>query len=196
MATARLQTFLFADLVGFTALTELHGDDAAADLAVEFARSVARMAADHGVQLVKALGDAVMLRAAVSGDAIRLGLRINGELGGSGGFPPLRAGMHTGSAVERAGDWFGSGVNLAARVAGTARGGELLMTEASVAAAGKMTGVTMESLGPQLFRNVSAPVGIYSARHAAAEESEARVGEPVRLRPRLAPVALPAPAAG
>jgi adenylate cyclase len=194
MASTRLQTFLFVDMVGFTALTELHGDDTAADLAIRFAERVAAMAVDHGAQLVKTLGDAVMLRAERSSDAVRLGLGIQTAFESAGGFPPVRAGMHTGSAVERAGDWFGAAVNLAARVASTARSGELLMTESSVAAAGALDGVTLESLGAQVFRNVSAPVGVYSARAAARVSHEEPATEHLRLLPSLAP--LPATAAG
>jgi adenylate cyclase len=194
MAPTRLQTFLFVDMVGFTALTELHGDDTAADLAIRFAESVAAMAAHHGAQLVKTLGDAVMLRTDRSSEAVRLGLRIQSSFERSDSFPPVRAGMHTGTAVERAGDWFGAAVNLAARVASTARGGELLMTEPSLAAAGAMDGIAVESLGPQVFRNVSAPVGVYSARAAACPEQEEPRSEPLRLLPPFQPV--PATAAG
>ena len=43
-------------------------------------------------------------------------------------FPVLRAGLHHGEAVERGDDVFGSGVNLAARVAAEARGGQVLAT--------------------------------------------------------------------
>ena len=48
----------------------------------------------------------------------------------------VRVGAHTGSAVQRDGDWFGAAVNLAARAAATAQRGEILMTEATRSAAG------------------------------------------------------------
>lgn len=181
-------------MVGFTALTELHGDDAAADLATRFAAEVAAMAAEHGAELVKALGDAVMVRADRCADALQLGLRLQSERSATLGFPPIRAGMHTGSAVERAGDWFGAAVNVASRVAASARGGELLMTEPSVAAAGRMKGMSIESLGPQLFRNVSSPVGVYSVRAASQTQSEAPATQQPRFVPSLVP--LPVPATG
>jgi adenylate cyclase len=44
-------------------------------------------------------------------------------------LPQIRAGLDTGPAVERGGDWFGSTVNTAARLAAAASPGELLMTE-------------------------------------------------------------------
>src|SRR5947209_906477 len=114
--TPRLHTFVFADLVGFTALTEDRGEEAAADLAFRLADDSARLSAEHGAEVVKSLGDAVMIRADNASDAVRLGLRLSSELRAADGYPPVHAGANTGVAVERGGDWFGAAVNLAARV--------------------------------------------------------------------------------
>lgn len=178
---SRCHTFLFADLVGFTAFTERHGDHAAADVAIRFAEASARLAHEHGVRLVKCLGDGVMLRGDDAGRVVRLGLLMQSELAEADGLPPIHAGAHTGCAVERGGDWFGSAVNLAARVSDAARGGELLLTEATVAAAGSLRDVELESLGPQLFRNVGQATGIYSARAAAPQQAR------LALEPRWSP---------
>ena len=179
MRHGRLHTFLFADLVGFTSLAELHGDDVAADVAVRFGAEAARMATEHGALLVKSLGDAVMIRADDAAEAVLLGARMHDELAAIPGMPPVHVGIHTGRAVERDGDWFGAAVNLAARVADAARGGELLMTEATVAAAGDIGGVELLCLGPQAFKNVSGPTSVYSARAVAREHA----GEVRDLRP-------------
>lgn len=56
-----MQTFLFADLAGFTALTEAHGDEHAADLAAEFCHTVRELLPERG-ELVKMIGDAAMVR--------------------------------------------------------------------------------------------------------------------------------------
>ncbi len=53
-------TFCFVDLAGFSALTEAHGDDAAADLAVRFTGLVTETLAENG-RLVKTIGDAVLV---------------------------------------------------------------------------------------------------------------------------------------
>jgi adenylate cyclase len=186
----RCHTFLFADLVGFTAYTETFGDDAAADVAIRFTEASAQLARDHGACLVKCLGDGVMLRGGDAGRTVELGLRMQSELAGVDGLPPIHAGAHTGCAVERGGDWYGSAVNLAARVADSARGGELLLTEATVAAAGQLEGVELEGLGPQLFRNVSQATAIYSARAAVQQPQRGRDLEALRpLRPLRASIA-------
>ena len=55
-------TFLFADLAGFTALTEAHGDRQAADVAAEFSAAVRRLLSSHQAEEVKTIGDALMIR--------------------------------------------------------------------------------------------------------------------------------------
>ena len=160
------QTFLFADLSGFTALTEAHGDEQAADLVGGFCVAVRQLLGGHQAQEVKTIGDALMLRTADAGAAIRLGLCIVHDVGARHGFPLVRVGMHTGPAVERGGDWFGATVNLAARVSAAAGGGEALLTEATKTAAGEVAGVELRERGRWPFRNVGAPVPVYAAiRH-------------------------------
>ena len=70
------QTFVFADLSGFTALTEAHGDEQAADLVGGFCGAVRRLLAAHQAQEVKTIGDALMLRSGDAAAPIRLGLCI------------------------------------------------------------------------------------------------------------------------
>jgi class 3 adenylate cyclase len=124
----RFHTFLFADLVGFAEFTFDHGDDRGADLAVSFHERICGLAAEFGCDVVKAIGDGVMVRSENAEAAVTLATRIL-ALADSDGFPPARVGLDTGPAVERKGDWFGSTVNTAARVATVAGSGELLMTE-------------------------------------------------------------------
>ena len=96
-------TFLFADLAGFTALTETHGDAAAADLVADFCELARGELAAHGAEEVKLLGDAILFRVLDPGAAIRLGLTLSARVAATQEMLSLRVGMHTGSAVERAG---------------------------------------------------------------------------------------------
>ncbi len=156
-------TFLFADLAGFTALTEAMGDRDAAELAGEFCDDVRELLPEYRAQEVKAIGDALMIRGDQASQAIELGLRVVHEVGGKHFFPTVRVGMHTGSAVERNGDWFGATVNVAARVSGIARGGEVLVTEATREAAAGVRDVDFQERGRQALRNVEEPVLLYAA---------------------------------
>ena len=174
-----MQTFLFADLAGFTAMTEAHGDEEAADVAGQFCRDVRQLLPGQDAEVVKTIGDAVMVRVGDPSSAIRLGLRIVSELGRRHGSLAIRVGMHTGDAVEREGDWFGASVNLAARVSAQAAGGEVLLTDATRIAAGDHVGYELSGRGRMAMKNVSEPVVVFAAHPAGPETSEGVSIDPV-----------------
>jgi class 3 adenylate cyclase/YHS domain-containing protein len=153
------QTFVFADLAGYTALTEAHGDDQAADEAAEFCEAVRELLPDHGAEEVKAIGDAVLLRASNPALAAGLAERIVCGYGARHRGLGVRVGLHTGTAVRRGDDWFGSAVNVASRVADATRAGEVLCTEATRAAIGPA--VPVRDRGQWIFKNLARPVTVY-----------------------------------
>ena len=160
-------TFLFTDLVGFTALTEARGDDGAAEVALEFYGRVRRLLPSHGAEEVKTIGDALMLRCGDARLAIRLGLRIVDQLEQVPGFPPVRVGMHTGPAVTRDSDWYGTTVNVAARLCAATGGGQVLVSEATGRAAGRLRGIELGDSELHWLKNVRDPI---PARLAYAHE--------------------------
>lgn len=152
-------TFAFVDLAGFTALTAAHGDRDAIALIDRFEDKVTTsLTADD--QLVKTIGDAVMLRFATVASAIAGTARIFDRCMSETGFPVPRAGLHHGPAVARGTDWYGATVNLAARVTGQAHGGQLLATSL-VAETARSDGVVVTALGPFHLRNVPVPVELF-----------------------------------
>jgi adenylate cyclase len=161
--SATAATFLFADIAGFTALTEAHGDEEAARLAADFSAAVKAELPAGGDTHVKTIGDAVMLRLSEPAEAIQLGLRIVEGLLPEHGAPAVSVGLHHGPAVERDGDFFGASVNLAARVAAFAGGGEVLLTGETAALVPDLEGVLYESRGRQVLRNVREPVELFAA---------------------------------
>jgi class 3 adenylate cyclase len=166
-------TFVFADIAGFTALTEAHGDHDAATLVADFCQSVRAELPASGGSEVKTIGDAVMLAIPDPAEAILLGLRITHELMQGHGAPAVRVGLHHGPAVERDGDYFGAAVNLAARVSGQASGGEVLLTGQTAALAPELEGVLYEPRGRRELRNVREPVELFAAvRVGEADERE------------------------
>jgi adenylate cyclase len=162
-------TFVFADLAGFTALTEAHGDSSATAIAGDFAASVRRILADYDAEEVKTIGDEVMIRAADPATAVRLGRRIVGDLA-SHGSPPVRVGMHSGPAINRDGDWFGATVNLASRVADAAKPGEVLVTDETRRQLGDDggDGFDLEERGDWYFKNVPKPIPVYRVAELSA----------------------------
>lgn len=161
--TRPVHTFVFADLAGFTALTEAHGDDRAADLAADFYREIGQLLESCGGQEIKQLGDAVMLRLDDASQAVDLAVRVVEQSAIRHGALGVRVGMHTGPAVERNGDWFGAAVNLAARVAAHASSGEVLLTaDSKQAAARSLADRTLARRGAQRFKNVGEPTALWA----------------------------------
>jgi adenylate cyclase len=174
MASGR-HTFLFTDLVGFTALTAERGDDRAADVALEFYRRVRSLLSVHRAEEIKAIGDALMIRCEEPSLAIRLGLRIVSELDEDPDFPAVRVGVNTGTAVRREGDWYGAGVNVAARLCAAAGGGEVLVSEDTHEAAGPIGQVELGERRLHWLKNVTEPVAArLAAESECAEESRVR----------------------
>jgi adenylate cyclase len=124
---AQEMTICFADLVGFT---RLGGDVAATELG-SVAGKLAELAADvaeRPVRLVKTIGDAAMFVSPEPGAMVTAALALVDAVEAAE-LPSVRAGIACGSALQRAGDFYGHPVNLASRVTGIARPGSVLCTE-------------------------------------------------------------------
>jgi adenylate cyclase len=173
MATAE-QTFIFMDLVGFTALSAERGDDGAADVAFRFYDNVRPLLQQHRAEEIKTIGDAMMLRADDPHLAVCLGLRVVDRME-ERGLPPVRVGVHTGSAVCRDGDWYGSGVNVAARLCSAAGGGEVLVSESTRDAAGTLRDVKLGDRQLHWLKNVPEPVAARPAFQRECDERRPRI---------------------
>jgi len=172
-------TFVFADLAGFTALTEVHGDEHAADVATDFRDEVRRLLPLHMCEEVQPIGDALMMLAAEARRAVELGVCIVEEIGARHGFPVIRVGMHTGPVVRRGNDWFGSTINVAARVSAAAVGGEVLLTDATRAAAGTLEGIHLHERGRREFKNVRDPVLLFAAARGRSDSASGLPMDPI-----------------
>jgi adenylate cyclase len=192
---AGMHTFLFTDLVGFTALTAERGDDHAADVALDFSLRARELAEARGAQVVKTLGDGLMLRSPVACEGVHLGLEIVEGLAEVPGFPAIRVGIHTGPAVERQGDWFGSTVNIASRLCTAASGGEVLVSEATAHAAADLSEIRLGERRLHWLKNVTEPVAAHPAEPAPSltKRIAARLPDRLRCAPAASQVVLRRP---
>jgi adenylate cyclase len=155
----------FLDLAGYTRLTEERGDRAAAALATSLADLVEQVSLAHGGQPVKWLGDGVMFHFRLPGQAVVAALEMV-ERTPRAGLPPAHVGLHAGPVVFQDGDYFGRTVNLAARIAGRAGPGEVLVSDQVVALCSGGAPLAFEPIGPVPLKGVSDPVPLYRAtRH-------------------------------
>jgi len=161
-AGAQQLAVCFADVVGFTrlgaqlAVAELGG------VAQRFAELAAE-AAVPPVRLVKTIGDAAMLVSAEPGALVGAALALIAAAE-SAELPSLRAGIALGSAVQRAGDFYGHSVNLASRVTGAARPGSVLCTQEVRDAAAEQ--YEWSFAGRFRFKGLQHPVPLHRARPA------------------------------
>jgi adenylate cyclase len=121
----------FADLAGYTRLTEEIGEEKAVDVVDHFVRAVELTLPDDA-RLVKTIGDEVMV---VCPDGAALALWAVGFQELYTERPRPRIGIHVGEVLYRDGDYYGREVNLAARVVARAGAGEVLVTRSIVALA-------------------------------------------------------------
>ena len=155
----RQWTFALVDLAGFTALTEAHGDETAADLATDFAELAERHLGPAD-RLVKTIGDAVLLASECPAAGLGLVRGILDEVYQTEAFPIARVGLHHGEAVERRNDMYGAAINLTARIAAQAAGGQVLATS-TVAESASADGIVIASLGEFTLRNVAEVVELW-----------------------------------
>jgi adenylate cyclase len=128
LAGARPITIGFADVVGFTKMGEQLGAERLQDVSAQLS-AIAGDVTAGGVRVIKTIGDAVMLAGPRPAEMIETLLTLQQRAADQPDFPRLRAGIASGDAVPRAGDWFGPPVNRAARICATARPSSVLVDD-------------------------------------------------------------------
>jgi adenylate cyclase len=152
---------VFADLTGYTSLTEEAGDEAAARVALALAELVTEIAARHRGEVVKMLGDGVHFHFRDPGDAVRASLEIVAVVRPRG-LPPAHIGVNAGPMIYDEGDYFGRTVNIAARIASEAGADQVFVGED---ARREVTpdGFRLVEVGPFELKGIARPVTIYEA---------------------------------
>jgi adenylate cyclase len=148
----------FADLAGYTRLTEEEGEQEALQVVERFIELVSETLPDDA-RVVKTIGDEVMV---VSSDAAALADWAVGLTARVKERPLPRIGIHAGSALYRDGDYYGRAVNLAARVSARATGGEVLVTRAVRDAAGRH--ISFDPIGAVKLKGFDEPTELFVAR--------------------------------
>ena len=131
-----IRTILFTDIVGSTSLTQQLGDEAAMQLVHLHDDVVGEALEALSGRKVKHTGDGMMVSFASAACAVRCAIRIQEELArrahGNGHALKVRIGAAAGEPVEHKGDFFGSTVQLAARLCAHAQPKQTLVSNAVV----------------------------------------------------------------
>ena len=173
------RTILFTDVVGSTALTDRLGDARARDLLREHERMTREALKAHGGSEIKTMGDGFMASFGSATKALECAVALQRAFGerneGAQQATPLRIriGVNAGEPIAEddpggRGDLFGTAVNMAARVAAKADGGEILVSDVvRQLVAGKK--FLFNDRGETELRGFEDPVRIYELRWESSE---------------------------
>jgi class 3 adenylate cyclase len=151
-------TILFTDIEGSTALAQRLGDKAYHGLLAEHNRILREQVAGHGGHEVKSLGDGFMVAFASAARALSCAVAIQKAFAHHNetveALIRVRIGLNTGESIEEAGDYFGTAVTLAARIAARAQGGQILVSEVARAVGGSLAGVEFREAGRKQLKGI------------------------------------------
>src|SRR5713226_7738356 len=189
----RLAAIFAADVEGYS---RLMGTDEVATLHALTARReiLDGLIATHGGRIANTAGDSVLAEFGSAVDAVRCAMEAQVALAKANSILPetrhinFRIGVHVGDVMVRAGDLFGDGVNIAARLQTLARAGGLCISGVTYDQVRKILPLSFTDLGAQTVKNIEEPIRAYEVRGQAEET-------PLRSRevpaPRLSIVVLP-----
>jgi class 3 adenylate cyclase len=173
-AAGAFRTVLFTDVEGSTALTQRLGDARAREVLREHERIVREALRAHGGSEVKALGDGFMASFSSATRALECAIAMQTAFAASNAARPepvegraaqirVRIGLNAGEPIAEEADLFGTAVNLAARIAAQAEGGEILVANVvRELAAGK--GFLFADRGETALRGFEDPVRLFEVR--------------------------------
>jgi pilus assembly protein CpaF len=127
-------TIMFTDVEGSTRLLSTRGFTESHEIMKAYETIIDDKVAEHAGRRIKGLGDGFMISFGSVRHGVQCALEIQQAIAAYSKQNPerkirIRIGLNTGEVVEEAGDIFGAAVNVAARVAGKAKGGEILVSE-------------------------------------------------------------------
>jgi adenylate cyclase len=156
----------FADLVGFSGLSErLSTSELGAALA-EFDARATDAIGSRGGRLVKLIGDEVMFVAADTATGCDILIDLVEAFAADEVLPAMRGGLAAGEVVARDGDYYGPVVNLAARVAKLAQPGVALVTDEVKQRVGPAGTHRFDASGAHSVKGLTRPVHVFSVQRS------------------------------
>jgi adenylate cyclase len=180
----RLAAILAADVEGYSRL--MHGDEEGTMATLSARRSlVDELIARHRGRIANTAGDSVLAEFASVLDAVRCAIEIQAEIQRADEGEPqgrrmrFRIGINIGDVMVKDDDIFGDGVNVAARLEGLVKGGEICVSRGVRDHLRHRGGLVFEDLGEQLVKNIAHPIRAFRLRIGEdTSEQEASPEEP------------------
>ncbi len=151
----------FADLAGFTRLTEEEGDLEAVSVVERFFEQVERSLPEDS-RIIKTIGDEVMVVGSDPGALLEWAVKFQDERDER---PLPRIGVHSGPAIFRDGDYYGREINRAARIVTRGAGGEVIVTSILRDAA-ELRDFRLQSIGSVRLKGFDQPEELFVVRRS------------------------------
>ncbi len=164
--TRRLAAIMLTDLVGYTALSQ-RDEGLALRVLEEHSQIVLRVVPAQRGRVVKCTGDGYLAEFTSALDALRCAVSIQDAAAEHNAACPaeealhLRIGLHLGDVVERAGDVFGDGVNILARIELLAEPEGICLSQQFYDQVWNKTKEQFVCIGPRTLKGISQPVTVY-----------------------------------
>jgi len=151
--------FLIADLTGYTALTEAHGDFSAAQIIGRYSELVEGVLTKD-VKFHRQVGDEILMISSNPLSMLHYAIKLKDIVEKESHFPSIHAGLHYGSVIKQDEKIFGSAINLTSRIACFAKGGQILCSRTFKESV-RESDIFFHSLGEKRFKNVIKPMEIF-----------------------------------
>ena len=173
----RLVAILAADVEGYSRL--MHGDEEATMATLSARRAlVDELIARHRGRIANTAGDSVLAEFASVLEAVRCAIEIQAALQRANEAEPegermrFRIGVNVGDVMVKDDDIFGDGVNVAARLEGLVKGGEICVSRGVHDHLRHRGGMIFEDLGEQLVKNIAHPIRAFRLRVGEAASGQ------------------------
>jgi peptide/nickel transport system substrate-binding protein len=175
--SVHIRTFLIADVRGYTLFTQERGDEVAAKLAARFAEITREIVETRGGTLLELRGDEALCVFSSTREAIRAAVDLQQRFVEETLEQPelpltVGIGLDAGEAVPVQGGYRGGALNLAARLCGQARAGEILGSREVTHLARAVDGVRYEDRGALSLKGLSEPVSVVRIVPTDADPAE------------------------
>ncbi len=164
----RIDTFLFTDVVGSTALLDRLGDHVAHAFRRRHFALLRTAISEHAGTEVKSMGDGLMVAFTDARSAVACAVAMQRAVAACGDPMTLRIGIDMGEAVREQDDFFGRPVIVARRLCDVAQGGQVVVSETVRRLAGPPSAHAFEPLGALALKGLSEPVSATALCPAAA----------------------------
>src|ERR1700687_3186632 len=138
-----------------------------------------RIIGEHRGRIANTAGDSVLAEFGSAVEAVQCAVEAQAALAEANtGVPPdkhinFRIGVHVGDVMVRAGDLFGDGVNIAARLQTLARAGGLCVSSVTYDQVRKILPLSFTDLGAQTVKNIEEPIRAYEVKAQGGAASSA-----------------------